>query len=191
MLSDLIDRKKVRRALAWALYMLGILLVQNMIFSRITVLGVRAMFLPAAVAACGMFEGGTAGAVFGLFMGFFADMSFPENTVLFTALFALLGFFAGFAADFFLNRKFWPYMAASLVALLATALFQMLGPVIFSGAAAGPSSWRRPGSLHRPGRLPRAGPTRRAASPPAPAGAAEMRLTVPAPPGAGAGAVLR
>jgi len=138
LLSDLIDRKKVRRALAWALYMLAVLLVQNMIFSRITVLGVRAMFLPAAVAACGMFEGGTAGAVFGLFMGFFADMSFPENTVLFTALFALLGFFAGFAADFFLNRKFWPYMAASLVALLVTALFQMLGPVIFSGAAAGP-----------------------------------------------------
>lgn len=114
--------------------MLLTLIAQNMIFSRITVLGVRAMFLPSAAVAAGMFCGGTGGAVFGLIMGFFADMSFPENTVLFTALFAALGFFAGVAADFFLNRRFWPYMAASLAALLITGVCQLLGAVMHSGA---------------------------------------------------------
>ena len=50
--------------------------------------------------------------------------------MLLTALFARAGLFRGLCGGLFLNRKFWPYMAVP-VALLVTALFQMLGPVIF------------------------------------------------------------
>ena len=135
-MTEIIDRKKARRVIAWGIYMLAALLVQNMLISRIPILGVRAMFLPAVCVAAAMLEGGTGGAVFGLVMGLFADMAFPENTVLFTVLFPVIGFFAGFAADFFLNRKFWPYMLMSLAAMLLTALAQMVLPLLSSGSAA-------------------------------------------------------
>jgi len=82
-----------------------------------------------------MFEGGTYGAVFGLFLGFFADMSFAENTVLFLVIMALLGFTAGFAADFILNRTFLPFMAAVFAGLLFTAVIQMIRPFIVGSGA--------------------------------------------------------
>ena len=137
MLLDLFDRKKARRALAWAIFMLVTLLVQNTVLSRITILGVKALFLPAACVAAGMFEGGVGGAVFGLFLGFFGDMSYSENTVLFTVLFPMIGFFTGFAAEFFLNRRFLPFMAASLAAILLTALCQAVTAAILSGGSLG------------------------------------------------------
>jgi hypothetical protein len=138
MLQDLIDPKKARRILAYAILLLFTLLVQNAVFSRISFFGVKALFLPAACVAVGMFEGGVGGAAFGLFLGFFGDMSFAENTVLFTALFPVIGFFAGFAEAFFLNRRFFPFMAASLAALLLTGLLQAGTASILSGNAFAP-----------------------------------------------------
>ena len=135
MLHDLIDPKKVRRILAYAILIVFTLLAQNAVFSRFSFFGVKALFLPAACVAAGMFEGGVGGAVFGLFLGFFGDMNFAENTVMFTALFPVIGFFAGFAEEFFLNRRFFPFMAASLAALLLTGLFQAATASILSGGA--------------------------------------------------------
>lgn len=111
-------------------------MVQNMLCAHITILKVRPLILPAVAAAVGMFEGGTFGAIFGLFLGFFGDMSFAENTVLFMVLMALIGFTSGFASDFIINRSFLPYMASAFVALLFTALIQMIRPWI-SNASAG------------------------------------------------------
>ena len=64
--------------------------------------------------------------VFALAMGLFADMSYIESTVGFTLLFPALAFGAGFVAQFFINRRFFGYMAASAGALLITSLMQML-----------------------------------------------------------------
>ena len=76
--------------------------------------------------AVGMFEGATFGAVFSLIMGFFADMAFIENTTTFTILFPALAFASGFVAQFFINRRFFAYMGAAFVGLLATGIVQML-----------------------------------------------------------------
>ncbi|HBD86211.1 MAG TPA: hypothetical protein DC001_02145, partial [Clostridiales bacterium] len=69
MLWDLINMDKLRRGLIYAVYMLLVLLLQNAVFSRIVIFGTKAMLVPAAVVAVGMFEGGVWGAVFGLFTG--------------------------------------------------------------------------------------------------------------------------
>ena len=83
------------------------------------------VFSSAAV-ALGMFEGPIGGVLYSLVLGYFADMAFVENTVLFTLLFPALAFAAGFIAQFFINRRFFAYMGAALLGLAITALGQML-----------------------------------------------------------------
>lgn len=126
MLWDLINREKLRRALLYLLYMLLCLLAQDSIFANLRLFGVNMLFLPAAVVAVGMFEDGVWGAVFGLVMGFLADISY-DNTALFTALFPALGFFSGVLSRWYVNRRFFAYMLVSTLAGAVTAFFQMLG----------------------------------------------------------------
>ena len=64
--------------------------------------------------------------VFGLVMGFLADISY-DNTALFTALFPALGFFSGVLSRWYVNRRFFAYMLVSTLAGAVTAFFQMLG----------------------------------------------------------------
>lgn len=131
-----VNKEKVWKGFCYFLLILFTLLIQNILCPHITILKVRPLILPAVAVAVGMFEGGTYGAIFGLFLGFFGDMSFAENTVLFMVLMAMIGFAAGFAADFIINRSFLPYMAAAFTALFFTALIQMIRPWI-SDASAG------------------------------------------------------
>lgn len=112
--------------LKYALYMFVTLVLQDMFLGQVRILGVSALFLPAAVAAAAMFEGATYGAVFALIMGVFADMAFKENTVMFTLLFPVLAFAVGFAAQFFITRQFVAYMAAAVGAIIVTTLVQAL-----------------------------------------------------------------
>ena len=56
---------KTRRGVLYALYLIGALLVQNVILSHVALFGVRAMFLPALVVAAALFEGGWGGGLFG------------------------------------------------------------------------------------------------------------------------------
>lgn len=130
MLLDLIDLPRLKRALRYALYMLLTLMLQNLVFSRITVLGVRAMFVPAAVVAAGMFGGGVTGALLGLLTGLLCDLTFG-STVLFAALLPVIGFFSGVLARYFVNVRFFAYMCVSFAALLLTALCQLFPLWVF------------------------------------------------------------
>lgn len=124
--KDFFSTKNIKRLLKYALYMFLALITQNMLFTQIRPLGVCPLVLPAVAVAVGMFEGATFGAVFSLIMGFFADMAFIENTTTFTILFPALAFASGFVAQFFINRRFFAYMGAAFVGLLATGIVQML-----------------------------------------------------------------
>ena len=64
---------KTRRGVLYALYLIGALLVQNVILSHVALFGVRAMFLPALVVAAALFEGGWGGGLFGLAAGILSD----------------------------------------------------------------------------------------------------------------------
>lgn len=132
-MREFFEQLYIKRILRYALYMFLCLVAQNMLFTQIRPFGVCPLILPTAVVAVGMFEGATWGWVFGLIMGIFADMAFIENTLMFTILFPLLGFFAGFVSQFFINRRFFAYLGLALAASLFTALIQMLST--FAGDA--------------------------------------------------------
>ena len=117
---------RLRRMLLYALYLFLTLVLQNMVLSYVRPLGVCPFVLPAAVVAVGMFEGASWGAIFALIMGVYADMFFIESTVGFTLLFPALAFAAGFVSRFFINRRFFGFLMIAAVALLITAVVQML-----------------------------------------------------------------
>lgn len=125
-MKDFLEKVDFSRLLKYALYLFLTLMAQNMVFGNIRILGVSPLLLPAAVAAVGMFEGPVFGAIFGLFMGYFADMSFVENSVFFTLLLPALAFASAFVSQFFVNRRFFAYLGVTLMALLAASFLQML-----------------------------------------------------------------
>ena len=125
-MKELVEKINVRKILQYWLFMFLSLVAQNMLFTQLRPMGVCPLVLPAVAVAVGMFEGDVWGAVFSLIMGVFADMAFIENTILFTVLFPALSFLAGFVAHFFINRRFFAYMGAALVALVITGMVQMI-----------------------------------------------------------------
>lgn len=124
---------RIRRGVLYGLILLAFLLAQNVIFSHIRILGVRAMFMPALVIAVAMFEGGSRGGWFGIAAGALCDLFFSSQTVMFTVLFPLMGFVAGFLADFFLNRRLLTYSLMAILALGLSAFVQMFSLLVFKG----------------------------------------------------------
>ena len=129
-----IDFKKLRVFLEYAVYLLLAMLLQGLRFSRLSIFGVKGFVLPAAVVAAGMFLGGVRGAVFGICLGLVTDMSYTESSFMYTIVFALIGFGAGFASEFYINKSFLVFMVMSVIAVLLSGLAQYLAAVIFGGA---------------------------------------------------------
>lgn len=129
-----IDFKKLRVFLEYAVYLLLAMLLQGLLFSRLSIFGVKGFVLPAAVVAAGMFLGGMRGAVFGICLGLVTDMSYTESSFMYTIVFALIGFGAGFASEFYINKSFLVFMVMSVIAVLLSGLAQYLAAVIFGGA---------------------------------------------------------
>ncbi len=123
----------IRRGVLYALYLLGALILQNVIFSHVAPLGVRAMFMPALVTAVALFEGGRTGGVFGLAAGIVTDLFFAGQSVMFTVLFPVIGFVTGFLVDFFLNRRLLTYVILTVPALLLAAFVQMFSLLFYRG----------------------------------------------------------
>ena len=134
MLNRLIDMGKMRVFLEYAVYLLLAMLLQSLLFSRLSIFGVKGFILPAAAVAAGMFLGGVRGAVFGICLGLFTDLSFTDSTFMYTLVFSILGFGAGFASEFYINKSFFVFMVMSIAAVLLTGLVQFLSAAIFSGA---------------------------------------------------------
>ena len=110
------------------------MLLQGLLFSRLSIFGVKGFVLPAAVVAAGMYLDGVRGAVFGICLGLVTDMSYTESSFMYTIVFALIGFGAGFASEFYINKSFLVFMVMSVIAVLLSGLAQYLAAVIFGGA---------------------------------------------------------
>lgn len=132
---DLIDLKKLRRAALYVLYLIIMLTLQELLLSRIHPLGVRAMPMPALIAAIGLFEGGLWGGLFGVFAGLFCDMTSANTTVLLTITLAAVGFLSGLLCEVLINRRFYSYMIVAALMLLLSALCQALPVWIYHSAA--------------------------------------------------------
>ncbi len=132
---EFIDPKKLRRAALYAACVIVMLTLEENVVSRVSVFGVRAWPMPALIAAIGLFEGGLWGGLFGIFAGIFADMAGANTTVLLTVTLAALGFLSGLVGQMLINRRFYSYMLAAAVFLLAAALCQALHVWVYHGAS--------------------------------------------------------
>ena len=139
--AKLIEWKKIRTAILLAVYMLLASFLQSLLFSRLTVFGVRGFILPAAVVAGAMYLGGVRGMVFGIFFGLLTDINYPDTTVLYTLLFPVIGLLAGLAADFYVNRSFFSFAVFGVAALLFTGIIQLLAAVVLNGAGLLSALW--------------------------------------------------
>ncbi len=124
--KDFLDRINFGKVARYAAYLFLCLVLQNIIFTQLRIFGVCPLVLPAVAVAMGMFEGAVWGPLFSLLLGIFADMAFVENTVFFTLVFPCISFAAAFISNFFINRRFFAYMGAAALGLLATAGLQLL-----------------------------------------------------------------
>lgn len=134
MLNQIFEWKKVRVFLEYAVYLVLTMLLQALLFSRLSFFGAKGFIIPAAAVAAGIYLGGVKGAVFGLLLGLFTDMNFSESTVLFTILFSLIGFASGFLSEFYINKSFTAFMILSTAAILFTGFVQLVFAIITSGA---------------------------------------------------------
>lgn len=110
----------------YAVYLLVVLIFQNILFTELRLFGVCPMVLPAVAVAVGMFEGATWGPLFSMLLGIFSDMAYVENTVFFTLMLPAISFFAAFISNYLINRRFFAYMGAASLGLLITAGGQLL-----------------------------------------------------------------
>lgn len=132
MLFDLIDFSKLRRAIIYALLFIVLFILQDLLVAHIRILGVRAMLVPAAVVAVGLFDGGVWGGFVGLAAGVFCDMGYAEHTVLFTVLFTVGGFFSGVLGKYLLHKGFVSYITLAAVVMAVITLCQMFPFLFFS-----------------------------------------------------------
>ncbi len=126
MFVDLFHTKKLRLALIYVAVAVLVQFLQDTVFARMTIFGMHMLIVPGACAAVGVHEGGFRGGLYGLLAGFLCDMTFTENTILFTVLFPILGFVSGMAAEFLMNRSYPGYLVTAGTCLLLTGLVQML-----------------------------------------------------------------
>jgi len=130
---ELIDFKKIRKALWYILCVIITISLQNLLFARVEFWGVHAFFVPVIVIAIGVYEGAVWGAALGLITGWFCDITMLDSTATFLAVFAALGFAAGFLTEFIINRRFFSFFVLALAGLLITALCQIVPLWVFKG----------------------------------------------------------
>lgn len=135
MFVDLFHTKKLRLALIYIAFMILVQFLQDTVLARFAIMGIKTMFVPAAVTAVGFQEGGFRGGLYGLLAGVLCDMTYSENTVLFTILFPALGFASGLAADYMMNRTYVAYLFSAAVCLLITGLAQSMRVLVLHPGA--------------------------------------------------------
>lgn len=130
MLLDLINLSKLRRTIIYAALFIVLFVLQELLVSHITVSGVRALLVPAAVVAIGLYDGGGWGGFTGLAAGFFCDMGYAGQTVLFTVLLAVIGFFCGVLGKYLMHKGFLSYLVLTLLSMAVITFCQMF-PFLF------------------------------------------------------------
>ena len=135
---DLINLKKIRRAVICVLCIIAALWIQIMVLARVDIAGAKPMILPGLAAAFGFWLGGVWGGSLGIVAGLLYDRCCTGSAALYLVLFAAFGFFAGVLAEYLLNRRFLSFFILSAAALVVTALCQIIPMWLFHDAMLGP-----------------------------------------------------
>lgn len=109
--------KKIIMWLLYALLFLAVMLVQNMLFGRLRVWGVKLNLMPVVIACIGLWTGHEAGGFFGLIAALVWSATGADDGSLSIVSFTLIGIFAGWLCDCVFSRRFLPAMFLSLAAV--------------------------------------------------------------------------
>ncbi len=114
----------------WFIYSLGLLpiwLLDCYLLSRYPVMGTTPMLLPLAVAAVATMEGQLSGGIFGMWVGFLWETTYPGGFGSKIFLMTLLGYLAGSGVQYVLKRGFFGFFVCSLFTLLGVEVTVVLG----------------------------------------------------------------
>jgi len=104
-------------------------ILQDMIFVKLDIFGVKPLILPLAAVAVGLFEGSTRGGIFGLIAGIVCDASLGEPAVLFTVLLTVCGVAVGLLGEHLLAKGFPSFLLCSAGCILLCTLFQAVSHI--------------------------------------------------------------
>ena len=114
----------------WVLYGLGtalLCLLQNFLLQRIVLLGVFPFLFPVLVSVFAVYEGPTAGAVYGLVLGILCDLTIAAPIPCFyTLIFPLAGFLSALLSQGWISAGFFCCLTASALSFLLTDAFHAL-----------------------------------------------------------------
>ena len=113
-----------------ALLLMGVYLLQGMIFPYLKFYGLVPLLLPIVSTGVAIYQGRIAGGVAGIFAGILCDITFNEPAGVFTVLLTLTGLFIGLLADTVMARGFATYFISCAIVLIVSAFAQMF-PLLF------------------------------------------------------------
>lgn len=110
----------------YAMAALPVWLAEELVFSRVLLLGVRPVLLPLTVVAVAVLEGTAAGAGFGLGVGVFWAAALPGTHALLPLGLTLLGLLSGWICQYRLRQNCAGFLSCSVLVLLLLALSRIL-----------------------------------------------------------------
>ncbi len=113
----------------WLIYALGALpvwLVETTLLNRLPLFGVIPVLLPLAAVAAALFEGGKAGAVYGLCLGVVADAIYPGTPGGMILALAFIGWLTGVLGQYRVRQTYVGYLLCAGVGTLLLELVHVL-----------------------------------------------------------------
>lgn len=129
MFREIFQFNKIKRVIKHAAYLLLCVLIQMLVFSRLQIFSVKAFFLPTAVVAVSLYEGGVYAGWFGLAMGVFGDICLGTYGLC-TVLFPLIGVCCGAISVTYINRSFFGFICLSLASMAVFTFCQLFNLLI-------------------------------------------------------------
>lgn len=113
---------------------LPVWMVEDLIFSRLSILGVSPVLLPLTAVAVAVLEGATAGAGFGLLIGLWWAAALPGPHSSSIIIVVLMGLISGLISQYRLSQSYTGCLLCSAVSLLLLSVARILQH-LFSGTA--------------------------------------------------------
>lgn len=117
----------------WLIYALGGWIVwaaETLLLNRLPIFGVIPVLLPLAAVAVGLWEGDTAGAVYGLCLGVFADAVYPGLPGGMTLGLCIIGWLTGAMSRYRVRQNLLGYLLCAVAAMTALEVFRVLSAAL-------------------------------------------------------------
>ncbi len=128
-------RREIFKWICWALLALTVMLAQAQIMPLLRIFGAHPNLMPAFVALLALFEGKTAGAATGFFLGLLCDALLFRSGSYCAVAFLALGFLCGLAVDIYFRRNLLTALGWAAACLFVFEFFYFFFFLLMSGRA--------------------------------------------------------